>query len=316
MDRNKMINIRGIAVIGVIIIHLTINYIQRENFGVTSFLGLSLNTFFRFSVPVFFISSGIGISKGYTKYTNYKDFYISRLKIIPDFIFWSVVYFFVNDNNFTLKNIIKLLVGKSYYHLYFIPALIICYLIYPIIDRYVNSRQKLFFLLFVGLIIQSFNYFGVNFIYIEVIGFIPFFILGIFLQKYQSVFRFLLNRSTILLIIGSVCLFFSVFFSFFFTNKNMGIVTTSIKPSVFIYSIGILSVMLKRFYKPIKILKMLDDNSMNIYYVHPIVLLVLNEIIDNDNNLFLLVIKFFIILVASLSISMAVTSAKKYLKCT
>lgn len=318
MNRNKMINVRGAAVLAVLMIHITSVNLMQNGLYSDDFLKLMLNTLSRFAVPTFFISSGYGLCTTYYKYDSIKDFYKSRIKVIPDFIFWSIVFSGLTGNLFSIKGIVKLLIGKSYYHMYFIPALLVCYLIFPLIYKYFNTTKKLITLILLGLVFQSFRYFGVNLFFPELIGFIPYFIIGIMLQKNSILLGKLKKHDLLLLFSGTIVLYTNVIFDYLYTNKDIATVTTSLKPSVVIFALGVVIFMVKRFPNPVKFLSILDVNSMTIYYVHPIFLVLLNKIYDkyhiDSNNLIMIFASLLILLLASLTVSVIISKLKNITK--
>lgn len=318
MDRKKIVNARGLAILAVLMIHITSVNLTQNGLYSNDFVKLMLNTISRFAVPTFFVSSGFGLCVTYYKYENVKDFYRHRIKIIPDFIFWSIIFSALTGEIFSVKGIIKLLIGKSFYHMYFIPALLICYLIFPFIYRYFNTTKKLIVLILLGLVFQSLRYVGVNLFFPELIGFMPYFIIGILLQKNTNILIKLKKHDLTLLLFGVIVLYSNVIFDYMFTNKNMAIITTSIKPSVVIFSLSVVIFMVKRFPNPNNFLNVLDINSMNIYYVHPIFLVLLNKFYDkyhvDSNNIIIIFLSLLIILFASLAVSAIINNFKKRIR--
>lgn len=318
MNRKKMINVRGMAVLAVLMIHITSANLTQSGLYSDDFINLTLNTISRFAVPTFFISSGYGLCVSYYKYDSIADFYKSRIKLIPDFLFWSIVFSGLTGTLFSIKGIAKLLIGKSYYHMYFIPALLICYFIFPFIYNHFNTTKKLITLILLGLVFQSFSYAGVNFIFPELIGFVPYFIIGILLQKNSILLGKLKKHDLLLLFSGAIVLYTNVIFDYLYTNKDIATVTTSLKPSVVIFALGVVIFMVKRFPNPIKFLSILDVNSMTIYYVHPIFLVLLNKVYDkyhiDSNNLIMIFASLLIPLLASLIVSVIISKLKKYSK--
>lgn len=314
MDRKKMVNIRGLAVLGVILIHVTANNFQKLNLNLQDgSVNLFINTVVRYSVPVFFISSGIGISSSYYKYKSALEFYKNRFKILPDFIFWSVIYFFLNNFQLNIKSIIKIFIGKSYYHMYFIPALFTCYFLYPIIEKNFYSRNKLFLLIGLGLFWQFLYYKYLFPPYFQLIGFIPYFLLGVLFQKNSRIFFKMMNYDSVIFILGMLILFFNTFYDYYL-HKNLVVVTSSLKPTVFVYSLGVFLFIIRRCKSINKFLDICDRNSMNIYYIHPAIILLLNELNINsmycDNIFISIVLTSVIVLLVPLFISMLI----KYIK--
>lgn len=116
----------------------------------------------------------------------------------------------------------------------------------------------------------------------------------------------------ILFSLGCILLISTTFIFFYFTDRSIIVITTAMRPIVIIYSIGVLSLFLSRFYTPDKLLKLFDDNSMDVYYVHLLVLMIFNkslEVIGFDSTSFIVSI-ILIILTAVTSIIFAIS--RKY----
>lgn len=309
-----MINVRGLAVIAVLCIHtVAINATRGKVISSENIL-IMIDALSRFAVPVFFVSSGFGISSIYQRYSSTKEFYKSRLKLLPDFIFWTVLYFLASGFSFTASNVAKAVIGKSYYHMYFIPALLICYFIFPIIQKFLANKFVLIILISLGLLIQFLNYTGIDFGYVELIGFVPYFLTGIFFEKNRNIYDKLKNFAIPIFIIGLVILLAVLNYDLLCTTKDLHLVMTAVKPTIFIYSVGIVLVFTKYFGEPTKVLHSLDRNSMNIYYVHPIILAVLLKISSkfvNFEGIIMFIIFVVMLLVISYVISILINEFKK-----
>lgn len=315
LNRINIVNIRGLAVIAVLFIHIIApNITEQSSISVdTSFI--LIDSLARFAVPVFFISSGFGISSIYKRYKSVLEFYISRIKLLPDFLIWTILYFSLNGFYLTTSSIAKALIGRSFYHMYFIPALLICYLIFPFVQKFLSNKLILILLIFLGLIIQFLYYIGFKIPYFEWIGFIPYFLTGIFFEKNKKIYYVLQKFATLILVIGLLTLLGTTFYDIFFTDKKIFLIANSLKPSVFLYSIGMVLFFTKYFPKPVKLLNKLDFNSMNIYYVHPLIidiLLKINPNLLNFNNLIILIFVVSLVLVISYIVSMIINTIKVF----
>jgi surface polysaccharide O-acyltransferase-like enzyme len=100
----------------------------------------------RFCVPIFFMISGaLLLQKDY----GLKPFFIKRVtRILPPFIFWSFVYFFLNNSDFLLnrfefvtflEKLTRSFLYGSKYHLWFVYALIGMYLFVPILRNWIKN---------------------------------------------------------------------------------------------------------------------------------------------------------------------------------
>ena len=96
-----------------------------------SFLSVIIKSFFRFSVPFFFMVSGYYFFRNSGRITfNYIFTYIKR--IVITYFFWSCLYFIINFikwghrsiPGFVIDCVYSFFVRGSYYHLWYFPSLI------------------------------------------------------------------------------------------------------------------------------------------------------------------------------------------------
>lgn len=150
--------LRGLAIIAVILIHVTAPLALDGDI-----LGIVLNQVTRFGVPVFVFLSGWGltVAKSYERSENYWDFLKGRVsKILPSYLMWNLIYWIYQNwmveagslplNEF-LPGIIR---GTNYAHLYFVPLIIVFYLIYPLLLEMGKSKIGVLFTLIVSIVSQ------------------------------------------------------------------------------------------------------------------------------------------------------------------
>jgi len=140
--------VRVVAIFFVIVIHVTGSLAYAWN-SIPFSTWLTSNiyeSFARVSVPLFFMVSG---SLLLAKNEPLKDFFLKRaLKLIIPFIGWSLIYLFwrctVIGESCSNQIVLRLfLLDGTYYHLWFIYALIGVYLITPLLRYLVlSSPQK------------------------------------------------------------------------------------------------------------------------------------------------------------------------------
>ncbi|HVZ11553.1 MAG TPA: acyltransferase [Patescibacteria group bacterium] len=162
--------IRLVAILAVVVIHTTTYFLDRVTPLTSEFYVLhAINQFFRFAVPAFFAISGYLLASHYSKGLDIKKFYSRRFgKILIPYFSWSLIYFLVVFPNpikdlFSKIFINDLLTGDTSYQLYFIPAIIILYFIFPILINFKNfflNKWFIFLLFIVEAIIQSYVYFA------------------------------------------------------------------------------------------------------------------------------------------------------------
>jgi len=147
--------LRGFGALAVITIHLTATYVNYPSDSLMYLVFGILNKVCNFAVPLFLFISAFGLMfQTIRKGDLYSEqFYTRRLgSVIWPYLFWSIVYLlYYRSIDFNLVNAIEepgefllqyLVLGKSCYHLYFMPVLIQFYLIFPIIWGYYKKHQR------------------------------------------------------------------------------------------------------------------------------------------------------------------------------
>ena len=142
------------AIIGVIFIHTTTKTLEASNYDLVKIpWTLFLNQIFRFAVPLFFMISGFVLELNYPFYVNYFTYLKKRcVRILMPYIFWSAIYYFFVYKRHTTNFFQTLLSGDASYQLYFIPTLLIFYVIFPLIHQYYYLLSKKWLLVFLGMV--------------------------------------------------------------------------------------------------------------------------------------------------------------------
>ncbi len=148
---------RALAILAVIVIHISATPLI-ENFGQdrgpVSLLYLVLNVAARFGVPTFVMLSGMGLALSYRPGGSYVGFLKRRLgKIVPAYLAWSLIYsLFYNGDNGALamphgvsvsKIAADMVTGGACYHLYFVPLIVILYLLFPVLWKILRTNAGL-----------------------------------------------------------------------------------------------------------------------------------------------------------------------------
>ena len=106
-------------------------------------LAATIDACLRFAVPIFFMISGALVFL--KSEMDIAQFYCQRAKrIIIPLIFWALFYSFTFNKGYSLQEHIKqVLLGNSFYHLWFLYAVIGLYLISPVFYQFIkHSSQK------------------------------------------------------------------------------------------------------------------------------------------------------------------------------
>lgn len=149
--------LRGVSIIGVILIHIIGSSYHFWNEGSAVWtVFISIDQFFRFSVPLFVFISGYTLYSKYAQDFKYWQFYKKRSgKVLPWYIVWSlIIYIYINftvEPGFVNYPTWKLiLLGKVDYHLYFVSMIFQLYLLFPALQwLYKKFRSNFVFTLFI-----------------------------------------------------------------------------------------------------------------------------------------------------------------------
>lgn len=240
--------LRAFAILGVVIIHITAPLATDGDL-----ISVVLNQVARFAVPVFFILSGWGLTatNSLEKSDGYWGFLKARLwAIVPQYLIWNVVYLFYSDAweaypSFSFDALWTILqeifLGTIYNHLYFVPIIIMFYIIYPLLLK-VATKYGVLLSLFVTLFSQLSDlwiwheYFYMN---KNILNWLFYFIFGIWLAKNfgEKVKRVQKFREPIFLgaIVSMIVVVLTPFFIGEVFDYNLALAST--RPTVIVYSI-------------------------------------------------------------------------------
>lgn len=138
--------LRAAACFLVVVIHTTSRYLVEPGREAYRLLFSGLNTFAGSAVAVFIFISGVALTLRYHQQNlEYGAFVKRRLRrILVPFILWSLFYFVVINRGMWITygplSLAGTLLGFSMYHLYYIVIILQLYLIYPLLLR---LHQKL-----------------------------------------------------------------------------------------------------------------------------------------------------------------------------
>ena len=227
MEKNKKINIslnviKCLAIFAVVCIHCPFFPLETKKYLIT-------DAFARFAVPFFFLVSGYYsfFNNHETALNKYKFRIVKLIKLYVCSILLYLVFFYIANNIkdvhsiFNISNLYSFVVFNITpfgIHLWFIGALIYCYAIYYVVNKF-NFNNKILYifipiLLLSCLIIGEFSqYFGIvypveyyrNFLFLAM----PFFILGYLLHdKKELIINTLSTKLLIILVIFGFLLTF------------------------------------------------------------------------------------------------------------
>lgn len=323
-------NLRAVATIAVIVIHVSSNVLINYNKIAFSnwIFALTFSSFARFSVPIFFMLSGALLLQ--------KDYSISQfinkrfIKIIPPFLFWSVVYvfydaFIVGHKTYTPFQFLKLiglkLANDNQYHLWFVYTLLGLYLFIPIIRKWVKNSNKneIGYFLIIWLVTFLYSLPLINTYLPKIVlssfaGYLGYMVLGYYLTQYNFNKKYALMSALfglILIITGT-----------FYTAKNNASLsnnyfTNNLNFPIFFYATGVFLLFKNIEFKSQilqKTINFISDYSFGIYLVHVLIIKILNRYDINWKMMHpALSIPITVIICLSLSIILAYISRKIYL---
>lgn len=235
-------------------------------------------------VDIFFFVSSYGLYYSMKKNQSIKDWYIRRFKrIYPSFVVVTLILFLFSS--WTIRDLVLedtfigfFLPHTQYKVIYwFIPACFLFYLIFPLLYKYVNILNKLFFLitilsLYVGYFVNNIlTISGYPDYLVFFLNRIPVFILGLIYAENEG--KVITSFNTIKL---SIILFFSTVFFVCMIFNNVGLVSfITFYGSNNVYlmaSIPIICALCNKFTQYFKILTLIicycGTYSLEIYLIH------------------------------------------------
>jgi len=296
-SKNKTLwydNLRVVATIGVIFIHVSSDYapatgsISAYNFWIGNFFDSAS----RFSVPIFVMLSGaLLLPKDY----GIGVFLKKRLfRLVLPFVFWSFIYILnflywrVQDGEKlhfieTGKSILLQFRDGSSLHFWYIYMIIGLYLFIPIIGKWVRNATDKEMLYFLGIwmftlifnqpVIEDLKP-NIDLSYFT--GFLGYLILG----YYFTVKTFTNQKrvdiiSSILLLVGLLSTILGTYLVFYFKNEYVSTFYECLSPNIFLFSMGIFLLLKNKDISNsvlVKIRNFICKYSYGIFLVHVLVL--------------------------------------------
>lgn len=148
-----MDELRGVATLSVIVLHVSSYFVANNTLGSGNWwVGNFYESITRFSVPIFFMLSGLLALEGGK--LNTTEFVGKKVKrILLPFVFWSFVFtiitvlksLFFDKELMLFELLVNFVAGDAYYHLWFLHTLFIICLLSPFLQKvYRYSPNKSF----------------------------------------------------------------------------------------------------------------------------------------------------------------------------
>jgi|GEM_PF-1267285 len=256
--------LRVIAILGVILIHSTSKSLGISNDDLVRIpWTFDLDQAARFAVPLFFLLSGASLGVRYQHIESFKSYFKRRVsKIFIPYVVWSLFFYIVihRDPIKTLFSLdyakILLLDGSSEYHLYFIPALVFLYLLFPLLLSkltFLMKKKTILMLSLLQILLLSVNYyFGFDKatlipegIRVGILNFYLFFLGIITVRKREVVLGYINKRFFSIVLLTILALIISIYESFqlYYRVNNTYFIGSNWRVALNLYTIGLASIL-------------------------------------------------------------------------
>jgi surface polysaccharide O-acyltransferase-like enzyme len=254
--------LRIIAILAVILIHTTTKTLERTQYNIATIpFTLFLNQSAIFAVPLFFLISGFVLELNYKQLDYFTYFKKRSSKIIVPYLFWALFYYYMYPKAQIPHASLPYLIisGQTSYQLYFIPAIIILYLLFPLLHKCISFFSK-WYVLILSLTIQLWVLWQSYYIHdfdiepslrVLLLSFVMF-PLGMVASHYQEkILQF--SKKYIFILCGFM--FFSMLFAFlqswylYEKTKNIHSFYSQYQPLVIPYTLALFATMFHFFYQ-------------------------------------------------------------------
>lgn len=303
-DRIKYIdNLRFFAILNIVLLHV-ISIFRWKYFGNNStnyFILTFLDSFTRVGLPIFFMISGILMLRK-EESEDYASFLKKRvLRLVTAYCFFSAIYYVYKTvtyhDSFSLFELVRRITSsKAEYHLWFMPVIIVIYILIPFIQKLIKSlnREELKRMIFIVFILSSgmncvytissllgYPIMG-NFILPNLMGYMNYLFIGYYLA--DSDYK-VSKRLIVLSILSIICIPFAT--SFVSRGEINDLFLDSL--SIFVMAPSILIFLLFKNSKvklPAKVRNMISKSAKQVFYVYLIHVLFLDIIQDHFKKVF------------------------------
>ena len=309
---------RVIAILAVVLIHTSTRILEVTHYDLNTFgFDLFLNQISRFAVPLFFLISGFALELSFNSHGSYLIFFKKRIsKILVPYLFWSTIFYLFIYTKHGEDFLHALIDGSSSYQLYFIPALLIFYFLFPLVHKFYKllSNKWVFITLgIIELLLLRQDYYikalPINYsIRIALLNFFVF-LVGIIASRNINFILKLGNKLKLLLVPLIIYFGFYIFNegkAMYFKIWNIDAIYSQWRVSILIYTL-LLAVFLYYIFTKMsfKIFHTLSNLSFFVFFVHTFILELIWKLVLGYNLLNPWLYILFFLSVSSISFSFA-----------
>jgi surface polysaccharide O-acyltransferase-like enzyme len=329
MKRNYSIDtLRTIATFLVVLIHVSAKYVDTAinnlSFSNSFWIANISDSFSRIAVPLFVLISGMFLLG---RKESIIQFYKNRMsKILIPLISWTLIYLslrilldILTGSSVNVKSILtSVILGKPYYHMWYLYMIIGLYLVTPLINNTINhiSRNTLWMSAILLMLFGMFNSFfdkfydnNVHFL-LWFVNYLGYFIIGYLIKDFKK------NWSNILLLFvyALTSTLISILSYFTIITYNNLYFYGYLSPLVIISSLSFFKLFHQIELKK-SIFSKISNLSFGVYLIHAAILcsidLILKEFdISFDNATIGIPIKFSLTMVCSICITYVISKVK------
>ncbi len=279
--------LRLISILAVVMIHTTTKVFEiTGNNLMQTPLTLFLNQTARFAVPLFFMISGFTLKLNYPDNANLWVYFKKRIsRLLLPYVVWSGIYYFLiyRGNNQSFWH--TLVYGGASYQLYFIPTILLFYLLFPLVNQFWKLFSNKYVVIMLGLtqmwILAEVYYGNQQFTYSPMttakFNFFPF-LIGAVASYYEPQMEYWIKRlKNWLMVLTPILMLYVTYegLSRFLATGNYLSFYSQWRPSILIYSmmfgLTVYYLCQKNNYNPVW-LKTLSGLTSFVFFAHVMIL--------------------------------------------
>lgn len=279
--------LRTLCILAVVLIHSVTRILERTGYDLHTYeIALFLDQVGRFAVPLFFLLSGFVLALHYHRHENFIHFFVKRInRIFLPYLFWSFIYYFLVYKNHSGTFLNSILTGNASYQLYFIPAILVLYLLFPVFYRFKNTLSNPYILVAMGglqIYFLYYDYFVKHFSFFAPFNVVLmnffFFTSGILAARHHQYLIDHIKKLLVVLVPATLLLPFYIFKegeSLYYKTYDIGKFYSSWRPDIFLYTFSFAAVFYYLFSAVStkhQIFRKLSRLSFFVYFIHTLII--------------------------------------------